>query len=803
MMFDMPKVNDANNNTKPSDLLDPLEQKSHQLSIINQFSLSLIQINNLEQLFSYVVNEVVSKLGFPDCVIYLADHEKQELEQVAAMGNKINDGQYQIKQNRIPFSLGNTGHVALSGRPQMINDLSLSDRYLPDITPAQSEICVPLIDNENVMGVIDCEHPEKNYFNESHLEILTTVASMLSAKINQCQTLIDLNKTVAQLNDAQKLEQGLLKIANLTYEANNMAEFYENLHDIINSLLNAKNLFIGLFDKKTKTLELPYILEGGIRSLYKTTFTAQQTDQTASGYMLKTKTSLLLSRADFKSHVDKQHFKLIGDSPYSWLGVPFEINEQFNGLIVTQSYDETVSFSHHDQDILTYISRQISLAIDKELTHNALTHKAMHDQLTGLANRALLIDHLEQAINRLDRQSDLKFHALLYLDFDRFKIINDTLGHQVGDQFLITICNTINKNIRQVDTFARLGGDEFAILMEDLDSESQVTNLIERIKDSLSEPLIVDGHILKASTSIGISYAINSTYLAYQVLQCADTAMYEAKSLGRGQSQVFNESMRNKMKGASILETDIQNAMQNHEFELFYQPIFEVATNIVTGFEALVRWHHPTKGLVLPNDFIKAAEDSGQILQLDLYLLEQAAKQISVWQKQTKSNFTITVNVSSRHFSSLDFVTFIKKLYQKYQLKTGSLCIEITESGLIENLSLATQIIEGLKSLGLKLYLDDFGTGYSALGYLHQLPIQVLKIDKSFIDNLKNGQKNPLVEAILTLAESLNLEVVAEGIETQEQLDILKLTSCNYGQGYLKAKPLPAQAAAKFFGKQI
>jgi len=803
MMFNMPKANVENNQSKLTHALDPLEQKSHQLNIINQFSLSLIQINNIDQLFNYVVNEVVSKLGFPDCVIYLADHEKQELEQVAAMGKTNDQGKYFIKQNRIPFSLGNTGHVALSGQAQMINDLSLSDRYLPDITPAQSEICVPLIYNNSVIGVIDCEHPKRNYFNESHLEILTTVASMLSAKVNQCQTLIDLNKTVIQLNEAQRVEKGLLKIANLTYEACNMNEFYENLHDIIKTLLNAKNLFIGLYDKKTKQLKLPYILEAGIRSTDIKTFSAEQTDSTASGYMLKTNTSLLLSRADFKAHVAKNNFKLVGESPYSWLGVPFEINEQFNGLIVTQSYDETISFSHHDQDILTYISRQISLAIDKELTHKALTHKAMHDQLTGLANRALLIDRLELAINRLDRQPDLKFHALLYLDFDRFKIINDTLGHQVGDQFLISICKTISKNIRQIDTFARLGGDEFAILMEDLDSEQQVSNLVHRISESLSEPLVVNGHILKASTSIGISYAVNSTDLAYQVLQCADTAMYEAKSLGRGQFQVFNESMRNKMKGAAILESDIQNAIENHEFELFYQPIFKISTNLVTGFEALVRWHHPEKGFVLPNDFIKAAEESGQILQLDLYLLEQAAKQISAWQKQTSQNFTITVNVSSRHFSSLDFVDFIKNLYLNYQLKTGSLCIEITESGLIENLSLATQIIEGLKTLGVKLYLDDFGTGYSALGYLHQLPIQVLKIDKSFIDNLKNGHNNPLVEAILTLALSLKLEVVAEGIETQEQLDILKLTSCDYGQGYLKAKPLHAQDAVKLFGKQI
>ncbi|SFC38226.1 diguanylate cyclase/phosphodiesterase with GAF sensor [Pseudoalteromonas denitrificans DSM 6059] len=782
--------------------LDPLQQKSHQLSIINQFSLSLIQINDLEQLYSYVVNEVVSQLGFVDCVIYLADHSKKELEQVAAMGIKNTDGHYYIKQNRIPFSLGNTGYVAMSGQAQLIDDLSKSSRYLPDLTPALSEICVPLIYNNHVVGVIDCEHPDKNYFNDSHLEILTTVASMLSAKINQCQTLIDLNNTVIQLNSAQKIEKGLLKIANLTYEANNMEEFYENLHEIVNSLLEAKNLFIGLYDIKTNELSLPYILEAGIRNLGNKVFSQEQTDNTASAYMLKINTSLLLNEKDFKEHVAKKHFQLIGESPHSWLGVPFEINSQFHGLIVIQSYDTSVNYTHHDQDILTYISRQISLAIDKELTHKALKHKVLHDQLTGLANRSLLIDRLEQGINRLGRQSDFRFHALLYLDFDRFKIINDTLGHQVGDQFLITICETISQNIRQVDTFARLGGDEFAILMEDIENESQVTNLVERIQASLEEPLTVDGHVLKASTSIGISYAMNSNDHAYHVLQCADTAMYEAKSLGRGQVQIFNDSMQKKMVGAAVLETDIQNGMRNNEFELYYQPIFEIKNNKVKGFEALVRWHHPEKGLVLPNNFITAAEDSGQILQLDLHLLKQAAKQISQWQSEYKTHFTITVNVSSRHFSSLDFVSFIKNLYQIYKLKTGSLCIEITESGLIENLALAKEIIEGLQSLGVRLYLDDFGTGYSALGYLHQLPIHVLKIDKSFIDNLQNDN-NPLVDAILSLAKSLKLEVVAEGIETQEQLDILKQTSCNYGQGYLKAKPLRALDAAILIGKNI
>ena len=338
--------------------------------------------------------------------------------------------------------------------------------------------------------------------------------------------------------------------------------------------------------------------------------------------------------------------------------------------------------------------------------------------------------------------------------------------------------------------------------MENITHKNQVNEALNRIKNALSKPLNIDNHLLQASTSIGVAYTDNVNDKAYILLQQADAAMYEAKSTGRGQVKFFNNTMRKKLKTHADIENDLQHGIEHNEFELYFQPIFTITTSEVIGFEALVRWHHPTKGFVPPNDFIPIAETTGQIINLDLHLLDLAAQHISNWHQQGHRFLKVTVNVSSRHFASLDFVAQIHSIYNRYQLPLGSLCLEITESGLIENLELATQIIEGLSPLKVKLCLDDFGTGYSALGYLHQLPIHILKIDKSFIDHLQDST-NPLVEAILSLAQSLKLEVVAEGIETVEQLTILQSTACDYGQGFLKSKPVTAKEAILLINKSL
>ncbi|MCQ8877621.1 EAL domain-containing protein [Pseudoalteromonas shioyasakiensis] len=784
------------------DIPTALELKTEQLSIINQFSSSLLQLDELDELFEYVTTQVVKRLGFVDCVIYLADHTQATLNEVASMGVSAQAADYFIERNVIPFNQGITGYVATTGQAVIIGDVSADVRYIADARPAMSELCVPLIYKHKVLGVIDCEHPKRNYFTDAHLEILTTVAHLLSAKINQVRTVNNLQKTVNQLNDAQKLEATLLQIANLTYQANDLDAFLESLHNIMTNLLRTDNFLVGLYDKNVDILEIVYIIEEGVRSNAHKKISKEQLKHTASYYLLTAEQSLLLNKTEYQQHIDAGHFKMVGRPSESWLGVPFNVNDHTTGVIVVQSYQAQYHYSEHDRDLLTYVSRQISMAIDRQLSRQALEYRALHDELTGLANRSLLIEQMQHAILRLAREPKKVSHCLLYLDFDRFKSINDSLGHEVGDHFLISICQAIKATIRNTDTFARLGGDEFAIFMENISHKNQVNEALKRISAALEAPLNIDGHLLQASTSIGVAFTQTSEDKAYKLLQHADAAMYEAKSSGRGQVRFFNGTMRKKLKTHADIENDLQHGIEHNEFELYYQPIFTIQSNNIVGFEALVRWHHPNKGFVPPNDFIPVAESTGQIINLDLHLLDIAAKQIAEWTQQGKRFLRITVNVSSRHFASLDFVSQIHAIYNKYQLPLGSLCLEITESGLIENLALATQIIEGLAPLKVKLCLDDFGTGYSALGYLHQLPIHVLKIDKSFIDNLKDDA-NPLVDAILSLANSLELDVVAEGIETQTQLAILQRTQCHFGQGFLKSKPLPAHAAISLINAPI
>ena len=784
------------------DINKALEIKTEQLGIINQFSSSLLQLDTLAELFEYVTTQVVNRLGFVDCVIYLADDSASTLNQVASMGIAHERYKYRAQRKVIRFSEGISGFVASTGKAIILDDVSTDSRYIADERPAQSELCVPLIYKEKVLGVIDCEHPVKNYFTNSHLEILTTVAHLLSAKINQVNTVNNLQQTVTQLNNAQKLENSLLQIANLTYKASNLDTFFEALHTIINSLLRADNFFIALYDKQVDILDIAYIVEEGIQTKAHQKISKEQLKDTASYYLLQTDQTLLLNRQSFQEYIDKGCFKMVGRQSESWLGVPFKTNDQMSGVIVVQSYDKTLHYNEQDSALLTYVSRQISMAIDRQLVRQELEHRALHDDLTGLANRSLLIERIKHAILRLARAKKGTSNALLYLDFDRFKSINDSLGHEVGDHFLIKICELIKSTIRNTDTFARLGGDEFAIFMENITHRNQVNEALTRIEVILSKPINVNGHLLQASTSIGIAYNDNTSDKAYKLLQQADAAMYEAKSSGRGQVKFFNNAMRQKLKTHADIENDLQHAIEHNEFELYFQPIFTISSSRVVGFEALVRWHHPKKGFVPPNDFIPIAETTGQIINLDLHLLDLAAQHISDWHKQGHRFLKVTVNVSSRHFASLDFVAQIHAIYNKYQLPLGSLCLEITESGLIENLELATQIIEGLSPLKVKLCLDDFGTGYSALGYLHQLPIHILKIDKSFIDHLQDST-NPLVEAILSLAQSLKLEVVAEGIETAEQLTILQATKCDYGQGFLKSKPVTAKEAILLINKPL
>ncbi|MCH8342770.1 MAG: EAL domain-containing protein [Planctomycetes bacterium] len=442
-----------------------------------------------------------------------------------------------------------------------------------------------------------------------------------------------------------------------------------------------------------------------------------------------------------------------------------------------------------------------------------LRHDALHDSLTGLSNRALLNDRIEQCIERAKRHRDYRF-ALLFLDLDRFKVINDSLGHTVGDQLLVAIAKRFDACLRSTDTLARpdrevlarLGGDEFVILLEDLRDDTDASRVAERILAELSPAFQLAGHEITASASIGIALSGTDYDRADYMLRDADTAMYHAKAAGRSRYQVFDKPMHERAVKHLQLESDLRRALERQQFELHYQPIVSLKTARITGFEALIRWNHPKRGLVSPADFIPLAEETGLIVPIGRWVLHEACRQLRAWQEHCPpdQSLSININISKRQVSEGNLARDVTKVLRRTGIDSRCLKLEITETVIMENPDSIMAVLGELKELGVELHMDDFGTGSSSLTHLHHFPLDVLKIDRAFLENLQgNLQYAAVVHAVVTLAHNLNMEVTAEGIETSEQLAQILALDCDYGQGFLFSKPLGAAEAEAVIGKQF
>lgn len=438
-------------------------------------------------------------------------------------------------------------------------------------------------------------------------------------------------------------------------------------------------------------------------------------------------------------------------------------------------------------------------------TEKQLQYDAFHDALTGLANRAFFNEYLQKTIERTKRNGSDLF-AVLFLDFDRFKLINDSLGHAEGDNLLKQIARRLESTLRSGDLFARLGGDEFTILVNNLRDPSVVSLIADHIQTRLEIPFEISGNKIFISASIGIALSTTNYEIAEDMLRDADIAMYQAKAKGKAQYQVFDQTMREQALTQMRIETEIRDAVEREEFLVYYQPIMNLETDSLIGFEALVRWKHKTHGILLPFQFIGAAEDSGLILPLGKWVLHESCQQMQDWQKRnpTASNLSVSVNLSSKQFLQSDLAEQISEILKETGLNPHCLKLEITESHIMENIVMTTQTITKLRALGIELSIDDFGTGYSSLSYLHSLPVSYLKIDRSFITRMIDGEgKSEIVHTIIKLAQNLKMKVIAEGIETSEQLIKLKMLNCEYGQGYIFAKPMEAKAAETFIAKSL
>jgi diguanylate cyclase (GGDEF)-like protein/PAS domain S-box-containing protein len=448
------------------------------------------------------------------------------------------------------------------------------------------------------------------------------------------------------------------------------------------------------------------------------------------------------------------------------------------------------------QNELPHLIFQIQDISDRKRAEERLLHDAFHDALTGLPNRAFFVEQLQIALNGARRRPDRMF-AVLFLDLDRFKIINDSIGHMCGDQLLIGIARRLRACLRPEDLIARLGGDEFTILLNDLTSVKDAIGVAERIQKQVSRSFNLSGYETFTTGSIGIALSNSSYDRPEDLLRDADTAMYQAKALGKAQHVIFDVAMHTRALNTLQLETDLRRAMDRKEFFLQYQPIVSLSTGTLSGFEALVRWRHPERGMIPPADFISVAEETGLIVPIGQWVLSEACSQLRSWQLQAVSDapLSISVNLSSKQFAHPGLLEQIIQILVMTGLDPRALKLEITESVVMENVEAAAGMLERLRALGVELSIDDFGTGYSSLSYLHRLPIDTLKIDRSFVGRIEESDNKEIVRTIVTLARTLGKGVVAEGVETREQLSLLRELNCDSAQGYLFSRPVDPDVA--------
>jgi diguanylate cyclase (GGDEF)-like protein len=702
---------------------------------------------------------------------------------------------------------------------------------------------IPLLHNDLAIGVMVVQsYCEKIRYTEQDLDMLTFAGQHVVGAMVRLQDKERLTSAVnartrelmAQIREREKselLQESLYRISELANDASfDINVFYSKVHNIVGQLINATNFFIAKYDRDSDILEYVYVVDEE-PSHTKEFFQTRKLSNHYSELVIKQEKTILLSKQDMKALFETGEARQSHLGEHSWLGVPLMSLGKLLGVMVIQSYTTDTTYSEQDAELLNFVSNHVSsairrrenadiereshelleqpvklrtLALEEEIVQRKqaekrLKHTASHDSLTGLPNRAVFLDLLNHAIACNKRKPDLAF-AILFLDLDRFKVVNDSLGHHAGDTLLKLIALELSAIVRGKDTVARFGGDEIVILIEDLDSDNEAFEIAHRITEFLKEPFIISNQLVFTGTSIGILFSDKRYDNADTMLRDADTAMYHAKDSGKGRYEVFDASMHQRVQNALSLEADIREAIEWKEFTPYYQPIIKLDDNSLHGFEALARWQSTKRGLVFPDEFIPLAEETNLVQAIDLQILRKSCEQLKIWQDTLGCNeLYVSCNLFCNQFFSPTLPDDIERILMETGLKPTHLRLELTERALLENTDIVLSNMKALKLLGVKILLDDFGTGYSSLSYLHRFPIDVLKIDRSFISNVHEHENNmAIIKTIIDLATNLRMATVGEGIENIEDAQLLQKMDCVYGQGYYYAKPMPVNEMEQY-----
>ncbi|MDX6581750.1 MAG: hypothetical protein QOI10_934 [Solirubrobacterales bacterium] len=519
-------------------------------------------------------------------------------------------------------------------------------------------------------------------------------------------------------------------------------------------------------------------------------------DSAEVGYTISTGEPVIVEKMETEARF-KPSLEVLELGVVSSLSVPIEGRSRPFGVLNVHTY-EPRPFSEDEVDFLTAIATLVAVAVERDREEQATRHAALHDPLTGLPNRTLVLDRLGQALARRRREGVEV--SVLMLDLDRFKNINDSLGHAAGDEVLLAVAPRLTDAVRPADTVARLGGDEFVVICPDVDGTRGATEIAKRLASAVNRPLMLNSGEHFFTVSTGITLATSDEDSPDSLLRDVDAAMYRAKERGRGRYELFDDAMRTGVMARVRTETELRRALDRGELTVWYQPVIDLETGRPVSAEALVRWEHPERGLIAPMEFIPVAEETGLIAELGLHVLEQACRQTAAWQRQLGRPLGVSVNVSGRQVSNPAFPTQVAEIVERSGLRPGTLALEITETVLMDDeADSPTTVLGALHEHGVTLALDDFGTGYSSLSRLKNFPLDVLKIDRSFVSGVEtNADDRAIVKATIDMAHAVGLKVVGEGVETTEQGDYLRASGCDQAQGYLYARPQPAQAITEF-----
>lgn len=696
---------------------------------------------------------------------------------------------------------------------------------------------VPMNGAAGIRGAIVVQsYSADTRYSEEDRALLNYVAQHILTALERKQAKTDLEKRVAERTQAlakaidelkqevserkrgERLQRALFGIVECAAASESMGDFYASVHGILGELLNARNFYIALVTEDGKELEFPYSVDEVNPVRPRRPLLNGMTE-----YVLGTGRPLLADRAAIDALVGSGNVQRFGTRASYWLGVPLVCNDNTVGVLAVQSYSADAPFTERDQELLTFVAYHIANGLERKrakdsLVHDnvilearveertralahansdlvgqirererieaRLTHEAFHDALTGLPNRALLLQRLGTALARYSKDLSCNY-AVLFLDLDRFKVVNDSVGHLVGDEMLKQAAMRLASACAPF-MVARLGGDEFAVLVDDLPHPSLAVTVAERLLQGLEDPIRVANKEMFTSASIGIAYADKHYTRAEELLRDADTAMYRAKEQGRQRYEIFDERLRAEAMRALDLEGDLRHALVRREFEPHFQSIVNLQDGTVLGYEALLRWNHPTRGLLLPADFLAAAEENGSIEQIDWQMFAMACERA----RRLPESTYVSINVSARRLRVSDFDEIALRTIASSGLKPSRVRLEVTEGALLDQPEQMRSILLRLREAGVLVQLDDFGTGYSSLSYLHRFPIHSLKIDRSFVADLAaESSSRAVVRAIIALAASLNVEVIGEGIETPMQRDMLTELGCTIGQGFLFSQP--------------